>query len=110
DWRGVRISGNVNHSVMCNEVTNVGTGFEFENTSLASNWLGNKMTSNKRGFVLNNSQIGLQGGYWSPALNEWATVPGFTWTSGNYTTFTINAIPTLSSMYVWAGPYRPMNN
>ena len=57
--------------VMCNSETNIGRGFEFFQNSTGTQWIGNNMTNNLDGFVLNKAVIGQQGFYLSPIMNNW---------------------------------------
>ena len=106
--KGVYEYGCVRPSITCNEVQSLGSGFEFEASTLNAKWMGNTMFNNRHGFVL-GCVIGLQGLNTSPSDNYWRTISGssFAWDGiTNYQTFTVHsASPTASPLWVRGGIY-----
>ena len=109
-WKGVLMYGCAKPNVTCNDVADVGEGFDFEATSLNARWLGNEMTNTKLGFVL-GGPIGPQGDDHTPSSNTWLASGSFSWTGTNYQTYTVHgAIPTASPMWVYGAITIPVNN
>ncbi len=103
---GIRSSYGFNNLVSCNYVSNVGRGFQFDNTHLGNSWLNNTMNNCRKGFVLKAASIGTQGDYHHASSNQWTATGGFGWGfgSGHYQTFTEGLItPTSSSLWVRSG-------
>jgi len=102
-WEGVQLMHGMNHQVNCNQVGNIGVGFEFSGTSLSSTWVYNNMIDNSIGFILGGI-IGPQGDASHQCNNHWSSSgSGFSW-SANYQTFTKYGVsPTSSALWVVPG-------
>ncbi len=111
NWRGVRIHGNTTHMVSCNEISNIGYGFEFEKTIGQSSWRDNTMTNNRKGFVLISAMIGQQGSPSTRAGNKWFANTGFAWNTSTIVQIFDKLSPPLNSkLYVTPGAYMPTFN
>jgi hypothetical protein len=114
-WKGIYMSNCKTATITCNMTDGMGTGIEYLGNNPGTRWTLNNMYKHGRGYVLNNGSIGVQTGLNStpgspqPIDNQWL---GSTWTGSHVQTYTINASPLNSKLYVRSGTAltNPINN
>ncbi|MBA2612574.1 MAG: T9SS type A sorting domain-containing protein [Bacteroidetes bacterium] len=106
-------AGTNSPSVTCNDLSNSYQGFEFNSVnSGTTKWMGNKMQTHTRGFVLsNNGIIGTQGSAGNPIDNLWNGA----WGIGTFCTWTADPSTFASNSLLWVKnigilPNGPINN
>jgi hypothetical protein len=90
---------NTNCGVLCNTVSTVYNGFNFNSTNNGTGWRNNLMSNNQRGLALNNAGvIGQQGNFNTPSDNRWVG----TWNNTNrFGTFTDgSSFPFTSPLFI----------
>ena len=108
-------------SVACNSESGIGRGYEFFHNNPGTDWHGNSMTMNEKGFVMNYGLIGTQGSMASSLNNQWqvsssASMGGTAWWAYTgtypYQTHVIGSPNALSSkLYINGGTITyPSNN
>jgi hypothetical protein len=96
--RGYYFSANTGTLIQCNTATNVGRGYDFTGTQPLTQWLGNTMNGNRKGFAL-GGPIGAQGSSSSGCYAQWLLPGGWSSVGGRYQTFaTVSS--TTSPLYV----------
>ncbi|MES2678495.1 MAG: T9SS type A sorting domain-containing protein [Bacteroidota bacterium] len=102
------LGGNQSPVVICNDLSNSYTAFEFNDQNPFTRWQGNTMDSHQMGLLLaNNGVIGTQGVPGIPSDNKWN---GPMWSS-NWHTFVMGSDAAFSPLFVNSfTPYFPFNN
>ncbi len=78
---GIYMFNAINQQLECNQVTDVNTGFHFKGTNSGMDWIGNSMTRNAYGMVLDGDISSQPAGSGLTTGNKWMTTTGSGWSS-----------------------------